>query len=272
MALFGKNSGQREQRLQETLKRKGSLPEHIAIIMDGNGRWALRHGRQRAYGHSIGIDSVRDITTACAELGIGYLTLYTFSTENWDRPESEVAAIMDLLVKTVRSELDTLTSNNVRLLVIGDMDRLPEECRNELTRAIDETSRNSGLTLVLAISYSGRWEIVEAVRQLALDAREGRVDPKEVDESTIEAYLSTSGMPDPDLLIRTGGDLRISNFLLWQVAYAEIFVTGTSWPEFRRRHLYRILKRYQDRERRFGRLTGQPERIASSVLAAEVES
>jgi undecaprenyl diphosphate synthase len=257
MALFGKNSGQREQRLQASLKRRGGLPEHIAIIMDGNGRWALRHGRQRAYGHSIGIDSVRDVTTACAELGVGYLTLYTFSTENWDRPQAEVDAIMDLLVKTVRSELETLTSNNVRLVVIGDMDRLPEECRLELQHAIDETAGNTGLTLVLAISYSGRWELVEAVRQVATDVRFGNVDPDDVTEDTIESHLSTSGMPDPDLLIRTGGDLRISNFLLWQVAYSEIFVTNTSWPEFRRRHLYRILKNYQDRERRFGRLSDQ---------------
>lgn len=259
MFLFGKDSGEKDRRIQASLKRRGNLPNHIAIIMDGNGRWALRHGHQRAYGHAIGIESVRAVTEACAELGIGYLTLYTFSTENWNRPQSEVDAIMDLLVKTVRSELETLMTNNVQLRIIGQVDRLPDECRIELQRAVDETSSNTGLTLALAISYSGRWEIVEAARHIASEVRIGRLDPDDIDEHIIEANLSTLGMPDPDLLIRTGGDLRISNFLLWQVAYAEIFVTHTSWPEFRRKRLYRILKNFQDRERRFGRLTTQIE-------------
>ncbi len=257
MALFRKDSDERDQRIQESLKRKGGLPAHIAIIMDGNGRWAVKHGRTRAYGHSIGIESVREATEACAELGIGYLTLYTFSTENWNRPQSEVDGIMDLLIKTVRSELETLMRNNVSLRVIGEMEKLPDECRFELEHAIEETSGNTGLTLVLAISYSGRWELVEATRRIADDVRMGRLDVDEIDEAAVESKLSTSGMPDPDLLIRTGGDLRISNFLLWQVAYSEIFVTHSSWPEFRRRHLYKILKRFQDRERRFGRLSGQ---------------
>jgi undecaprenyl diphosphate synthase len=255
MALFRKkNSSERDERTQKSLKRRGALPAHIAIIMDGNGRWAVKHGRQRAYGHSIGIDSVRAVTEACAELGIGYLTLYTFSTENWSRPQSEVDAIMDLLVKTVRSELETLKRNNVSLRVIGEMDRLPKECRSELQYAIDETSGNTGLTLALAISYSGRWELVEAAKRIVTDIQTGRLNAEEIDEHSIETRLSTAGMPDPDLVIRTGGDLRISNFLLWQVAYSEIFVTNTSWPEFRRRSLYKILKNYQDRERRFGRL------------------
>jgi len=214
----------------------------------------MRHGRHRVYGHAIGIESVRDVTEACAELGIGYLTLYTFSTENWYRPESEVKAIMDLLVKTVRSERKTLLDNNVQLKVIGEMARLPELCRLELQACIDATAHCTGLTLSLAISYSGRWELTEATRRIAEKVRLGSMDPDEVDEHVIEEHLETAGMPDPDLLIRTGGDLRVSNFLLWQVAYSEIFVTESSWPEFRRRHLYKILKQFQDRERRFGRL------------------
>ena len=214
----------------------------------------MRHGRHRVYGHAIGIESVRDVTEACAELGIGYLTLYTFSTENWHRPESEVSAIMDLLVKTVRSERKTLLDNNVQLKVIGETARLPELCRLELQACIDATAHCTGLTLSLAISYSGRWELTEATRRIAEKVRLGSMDPDEVDEHVIEEHLETAGMPDPDLLIRTGGDLRVSNFLLWQVAYSEIFVTESSWPEFRRRHLYRILKQFQDRERRFGRL------------------
>ena len=269
MAFFVKDSAERDRRRREALKRRGNLPNHVALIMDGSGRWAVKHGRRRAYGHSIGIDSVRDITEACAELGIGYLTLYTFSTENWDRPEDEVNAIMDLLVKTVRSEIDTLMNNNVQLKVIGGMARLPDECRIELERAIELTSENTGLTLVLAISYSGRWELIQAARRIASDVRMGRIDPDEIDESVIEGHLETSGMPDPDLLIRTGGDLRVSNFLLWQVAYSEIFVTQTSWPEFRRRHLYRILKNFQDRERRFGRLNESSSKASRAVVAGQ---
>lgn len=254
MVFGSKARARREQRRWDILKRRGNLPRHIAIIMDGNGRWALRHGRQRAYGHTIGIDSVRAVTEACAEVGIGFLTLYTFSTENWQRPQAEVDGIMDLLMKTVRSEMGTLMKNNVKLTVIGEMDRLPEACRLELQDAMAQTAANTGLTLVLAISYSGRWELVQAMKKIAVDVRSNVVDPSKIDESTIEDRLATAGMPDPDVLIRTGGDLRISNFLLWQVAYSEIFVTESSWPEFRKRHLYKILKKFQDRERRFGRL------------------
>lgn len=254
MGFFRIRGRSSDSRVQDAIKRRGNLPRHIAIIMDGNGRWATRHGRQRAYGHAIGIESVRDITEACAELGVGYLTLYTFSTENWYRPESEVDAIMDLLVKTVRSERKTLLDNNVQLKVIGEMERLPELCRLELQACIDATSHCTGLTLSLAISYSGRWELTEATRRIAEKVRRGSMDPEEISEPVVSDHLETAGMPDPDLLIRTGGDLRVSNFLLWQVAYSEIFVTESSWPEFRRRHLYKILKQFQDRERRFGRL------------------
>lgn len=261
MGFFLRKGTSSDRRVQDALKRRGNLPQHIAIIMDGNGRWATRHGRQRAYGHAIGIESVRDVTEACAELGLGYLTLYTFSTENWHRPESEVSAIMDLLVKTVRSEAKTLLDNNVRLKVIGDMARLPDLCRAELLNTMSATAHCTGLTLSLAISYSGRWELTEAVRRIADDVRIGRLDPEDVDEEVIEDHLETAGMPDPDLLIRTGGDLRVSNFLLWQVAYSEIFVTESSWPEFRRRHLYKILKQFQDRDRRFGRLKASGETV-----------
>ncbi|HUF10367.1 MAG TPA: isoprenyl transferase [Rhodothermales bacterium] len=254
MGFFRIRGQSSDSRVRDAIQQRGNLPKHIAIIMDGNGRWARRHGRHRVYGHAIGIESVRDVTEACAELGIGYLTLYTFSTENWYRPESEVSAIMDLLVKTVRSERKTLLDNNVQLKVIGEMARLPELCRLELQACIDATAHCTGLTLSLAISYSGRWELTEATRRIAEKVRLGSMDPDEVDEHVIEEHLETAGMPDPDLLIRTGGDLRVSNFLLWQVAYSEIFVTESSWPEFRRRHLYRILKQFQDRERRFGRL------------------
>ena len=254
MGFFRIRGQSSDSRVRDEIKQRGNLPKHIAIIMDGNGRWAARHGRQRAYGHAIGIESVRDVTEACAELGIGYLTLYTFSTENWYRPESEVNGIMDLLVKTVRSERKTLLDNNVQLKVIGEMARLPELCRLELQACIDATAHCTGLALSLAISYSGRWELTEATRRIAEKVRLGSMDPDEVDEHVIEEHLETAGMPDPDLLIRTGGDLRVSNFLLWQVAYSEIFVTESSWPEFRRRHLYKILKQFQDRERRFGRL------------------
>ncbi len=261
MGFFKKRGDTSDSRVQDALKRKGNLPRHIAIIMDGNGRWATRHGRQRAYGHAIGIESVRDVTETCAELGIGFLTLYTFSTENWYRPESEVNAIMDLLVKTVRSETKTLLDNNVRLKVIGEMERLPELCRMELQTGLDATSHCDGLTLTLAISYSGRWELTEAMRRIAEEVRLGSLDPDDIDESVIHGHLETAGMPDPDLLIRTGGDLRVSNFLLWQVAYSEIFVTESSWPEFRRRHLYKILKQFQDRDRRFGRLKASGEKL-----------
>ncbi len=254
MGLFRFRGASKDDALRDALKRRGNLPRHIAIIMDGNGRWATRHGRQRAYGHAIGIESVRDITEASAELGIDFLTLYTFSTENWYRPEEEVNAIMDLLVKTVRSETKTLLDNNVRLRVLGDMGRLPELCRLELQKCLDATSHCDGMTLALAISYSGRWELVEAVRRIAEKVRRAGLDPDDIDERVVTDHLETAGMPDPDILIRTGGDLRVSNFLLWQVAYSEIFVTESSWPEFRRRHLYTILKQFQDRDRRFGRL------------------
>jgi undecaprenyl diphosphate synthase len=256
-----------QKRLLEAIRSHDTLPEHVAIIMDGNGRWALRHGRAREYGHKRGIESVRDIAEGCAELGISYLTLYTFSTENWHRPEEEVNAIMELLVQTIRSETKTLTENNIRLNAIGDLDLLPERCRVELLDAIEITSGNTSMTLTLALSYSGRWEITDAARHIAADCRAGRIDPGEIDEQLVSSYLHTADMPDPDILIRTGGDLRVSNFLLWQIAYSEIFVTRLHWPDFRRRHLYNVVRRYLDRERRFGRLLGTLRRHETAPAA-----
>jgi undecaprenyl diphosphate synthase len=241
--------------VQEQLKSEGPLPRHVAVIMDGNGRWAAERGKPRVFGHRAGVESVRDTVRACGELGIEYLTLYTFSTENWQRPRTEVDALMQLLVHTTRREVAELLDSNVQLNAIGDLEALPEAARRELSDAIEITSVNDGLVLTLAISYSGRWEIVRAARHLARKVLEGSLDILEVDEDRFSASLTTSDMPDPDLLVRTGGELRISNFLLWQLAYAEIFVTPTYWPDFRRDSLYEAIRSFHDRERRFGRVS-----------------
>lgn len=246
---------------QQALKARGPIPVHIACIMDGNGRWAKRRGRPRVAGHREGVVSVRDITEACAQLGVGHLTLYTFSTENWNRPPSEVSALMELLVRTLRREVDRLQANDIRLRTLGDLDRMPAWCARELREAEALTRENARMTLNLALSYGGRWEIVEAARRLAEAARDGRIDPAAIDEAAVASRLTTAGMPDPDLLVRTGGDLRISNFLLWQLAYTEIHVTDLFWPDFRREALYRAIADFQDRERRFGRVA--PEQAAS---------
>ncbi len=221
--------------VQDALRRRGSIPRHIAVIMDGNGRWANERGQTRVAGHNQGTVSVRDVTEACAELGVDFLTLYTFSTENWQRPMLEVAALMELLVYTLRAERDTLLKNDIRLVSIGDLSKLPTQCRAELQETIEATAGNTRMTLCLAISYSGRWDMLQAARQIAHRVREGRLDPEEVTEETIEKHLVTAGMPDPDLLIRSGGEYRVSNFLLWQIAYEAI-------------------RNYQDRDRRFGRV------------------
>ncbi len=233
------------------------LPRHIAIIMDGNGRWAKKKGNPRIFGHKNGVAAVRDTVEAAAELGIGYLTLYAFSTENWNRPRTEIDALMSLLVATVHKETKTLMDNNVRLKTIGDIDALPGSVAQNLKGAIAKTKKNTGLTLVLALSYSSRWEILNAVRGLAQDVREGKIDPEDVDTDIFEAYLTTSGIPDPELLIRTSGEYRISNYLLWQIAYSELYFTPTLWPDFRREHLYQAIADYQCRERRFGKISEQ---------------
>ena len=233
------------------------LPRHIAIIMDGNGRWAKERGQDRLYGHHEGVESVRNIVTTCAELGIGYLTLYAFSTENWDRPVYEVNGIMELLVNTIRMEVNTLSKNNIRLSVIGDMGMLPPQCQQEMEEAMALTSQNTGLNLIMALSYSARWEIVNAARKIALDVKSGALDPIAITPEVWEKYLCTAGLPDPELMIRTSGECRISNFLLYQLAYAELYFTDTRWPDFRNEHLYQAILNYQTRERRFGKTSEQ---------------
>jgi undecaprenyl diphosphate synthase len=234
-----------------------NLPKHIAVIMDGNGRWAKRKGGIRIFGHQNAIDAVRDTVEAAAELGVSFLTLYAFSTENWSRPKHEVSALMQLLVSTIRKETTNLSKNNVRLLTIGDTESLPKSCRNELREAMELTKSNTGLTLTLALSYSGRWDITQAAIQVARAVQEGRIGLSEVDEKVISGYLSTAGMPDPELLIRTSGEQRISNFLLWQLAYSELYITDLLWPDFRRKHLYEAILSFQSRERRFGKTSEQ---------------
>lgn len=233
------------------------LPSHIAIIMDGNGRWAREKGEDRLYGHYHGVESVRNIVEGCAELGIGYLTLYAFSTENWDRPQDEVSGLMELLVQTIRKEVPTLNKNNIRLHVIGNVDMLPDSARKELEEAKKETAVNTGLNLVMALSYSSRWEIIQAVQKIAGEVEEGKCRPENIDHKLFESKLCTSGFPDPELMIRTSGEYRISNFLLYQLAYSELYFTKTLWPDFRKENLYEAIYDYQNRERRFGKTSDQ---------------
>jgi undecaprenyl diphosphate synthase len=234
-----------------------NLPNHVAIIMDGNGRWAKNRGEHRIYGHQHGVKSVRDCTEAAAELGIRYLTLYAFSTENWSRPKEEVDALMELLVQTILAETPTLNKNNVRLLAIGNLRSLPGKCFEQLTEAMADTANNTGLTLVLALSYSSKWEIVEAVKNIAKDAMAGQLDIETINDNTIDAYLTTRDIPHPELLIRTSGEHRISNFLLWQIAYAELYFTDMLWPDFNRAAFFEAIVDYQTRERRFGKTSEQ---------------
>ena len=244
----------------ESLKEKidvQKMPSHIAIIMDGNGRWAQEKGQDRLYGHYHGVESVRNIVEGCAELGIGYLTLYAFSTENWDRPEYEVTGLMELLVETIRKEVETLNRNNIRLRVIGDMQMMPEYARAELNEALEMTAGNTGLNLVMALSYSSRWELAEAVKKVAQDVKAGKLDPDSITQETLQQYLSTYGFPDPELMIRTSGEYRISNFLLYQLAYAELYFTNVRWPDFRKENLSEAILDFQGRERRFGKTSAQ---------------
>lgn len=234
-----------------------NLPEHIAIIMDGNGRWAKKKGAMRVFGHQNAIKSVRETIEFCAELGIKYVTLYAFSTENWQRPKEEVEALMNLLVNTIHKETPTLLKNNVKLLSIGDNIQLPQKCQKNLTDAINKTEHCTGLNLVLALSYSGRWEITQAMKKIAQKIESKEINSDEITENLIEKYLETANIPDPELLIRTSGEMRISNFLLWQLAYTEIFVTATLWPDFRKKDLEEAIIDYQKRERRFGKISEQ---------------
>ena len=244
------------QRLKDKID-PSRLPSHIAIIMDGNGRWAKEKGQDRLFGHYHGVESVRDVVEACAELGIKYLTLYAFSTENWHRPEDEVAGLMELLVQTIRKETETLNKNNIRLHVIGDLSKMPKNAIDELNESISITSTNTGLNLVMALSYSSRWEILHAVKHLAEDVKHGKLDPEKISQDTFQQYLCTSNFPDPELMIRTSGEFRISNFLLYQLAYAELYFTDVRWPDFRKENLYAAILDYQSRERRFGKTSEQ---------------
>ena len=233
------------------------LPRHVAIIMDGNGRWARARGLDRSEGHVEGVNTVRKITEAASEIGIKYLTLYTFSTENWNRPQEEVDALMNLIVIAIERETADLIKNNVRLTMIGDFGRMPDFARRRLSKCMDDTAQCTGLTLVLALSYSSRWEITEAVRNIAAKVQAGSLDPDDITDDTISRNLSTADMPDPVLLIRTGGDFRVSNFLLWQIAYSEIYVTSTYWPDFTKDDFLDALEQFQSRERRFGLTSDQ---------------
>lgn len=232
------------------------LPKHIAIIMDGNGRWAKKQNQPRVFGHRNGVKSVREVSEAAAEIGIGYLTLYAFSTENWNRPRPEVNALMSLLVETIRKEVSTLMENNIRLKAIGDLGKLPDRTLEALREGIEITQNNDRMTLVLALNYSARWELMEAAKKIHWDATKG-LDTEKLTEEIFQNYLATNGMPDPELLIRTSGELRISNFLLWQIAYSELYFTDKFWPDFRKNDLYEAIVSYQNRERRFGKISEQ---------------
>jgi undecaprenyl diphosphate synthase len=233
------------------------LPSHVAIIMDGNGRWAKQKGEQRIFGHQNGVSSVKEVTEAAAELGIQYLTLYAFSTENWNRPKAEVDALMELLVSTIHQEVATLNKNKIRLKAIGNLKSLPEKCYAELMDAIEQTSGNERMTLVLALSYSSKWEIIDAVKQIAEKVKRDEIDINDINEAIFSSHLCTNKIPDPEFLIRTSGEQRISNFLLWQMAYAELYFTEIFWPDFTKENFYDAILDYQNRERRFGKTSEQ---------------
>lgn len=236
---------------------KNNIPKHIAIIMDGNGRWAAKHGKPRIIGHENGVESVRDVVEGAGEIGVEHLTLYAFSTENWDRPKAEVDALMGLLVQAIEAETNSLMKNNVRLSVIGDVNAMPENVRNKLNGCIDFLQSNTGLNLILALSYSGQWEIVNAVKNIVNDVRSEKIKPENINSELFESYLSTSNIPDPELLVRTSGEFRVSNFLLWQIAYSELYFTEKLWPDFRKEDLFEAVFDYQNRERRFGKTSEQ---------------
>ena len=242
------------------------LPRHIAIIMDGNGRWAKEKGQDRLFGHFHGVESVRNIVEGCAELGVQYLTLYAFSTENWDRPKDEVTGLMELLIDTIRQEVATLNKNNIRLHVIGNFEMLPVVAKKELDDAIGETKNNTGLNLVMALSYSSRWELTDAVKKIAADVKSNKINIEDITQGTLKKYLTTADFPDPELMIRTSGEFRISNFLLYQLAYTELYFTDTLWPDFRKENLYQSIIDYQQRERRFGKTAEQIKNNTEQVL------
>lgn len=256
-----------DKKLQERVKSSGTIPEHIAIIMDGNGRWAQKKGNIRLFGHKAGVESVRDITESCAQLGVGYLTLYAFSTENWNRPSTEINGLMKLLVQTLRNEAKRLNRNDIKLVTIGQMERLPGKCQQQLKEVIELTKNNTRMQLCLALSYSGRWDIKEAVKNIADEVQKGTIQPDQIDDNLISSFLSTAAIPDPDLIIRTSGEYRISNFLLWQLAYSELYITETYWPDFRRDELYKAIFSFQKRDRRYGKVkNGYNKSLSASVI------
>lgn len=235
----------------------GNVPQHVAIIMDGNGRWARQQGHERLFGHNFGVESVRESLRAAQNTGVKYLTLYAFSTENWNRPKEEVDGLMDLLVNTITNEVDELDSNNVKINTIGDAFGLPDNCRSALKEAIERTKNNTGVNLILALNYSSRWELLEAVKNIALEVKDGKLSVDEITNETIDSHLTTQAIPDPELLIRTSGEHRVSNFLLWQIAYTEFHFTEVLWPDFKEEDLYKAILDYQSRERRFGMVSEQ---------------
>ncbi|MEM7055445.1 MAG: isoprenyl transferase [Bacteroidota bacterium] len=232
-----------------------NLPQHVAVMLDGNGRWAKKQGQPRTFGHRNSLQSLRELIEGCIELGVSYLSLYAFSTENWARPKEEVEVLMELITTTLQSELTNLMDKDIKLTAIGDITRLPQHCQEALHKAIEATKHNKGLQLIVALSYSGRWEITEAAKAIAQDVLASNISPADINAELFQHYLSTRNIPDPDLLIRTGGDMRISNFLLWQLAYTELFFAQQYWPEFRKEHLYEVIAAYQKRERRLGRIS-----------------
>lgn len=251
-----KNSAS-DEKSQEALKQSGEIPTHIAIIMDGNGRWAKKRGLPRVAGHKRGVDTVKEIVEACAEIGVKYLTLYTFSTENWKRPKDEVSMLMRLLLNSLRERVNELNENDVRLTTIGDTESLPLEVQKQLSEDIERTKNNKKMVLNLALSYSGRWELLEAIKKISDLSAKGKLSAEDIDEKLVSSFLTTKEIPDPDLVIRTSGEFRVSNFLLWQIAYSEFIITETLWPDFSKYDLYDAIKIFQTRERRFGKVSEQ---------------
>lgn len=268
---MSKKKSASDEKLQNELKKSGEIPKHIAIIMDGNGRWAKKRGLPRVAGHKRGVDTVKDIVEACAEIGVKYLTLYTFSTENWKRPKDEVSTLMRLLLNSLRDRVDELCENDIRLTTIGDTDSLPYEVQKQLKADIERTKNNKKMILNLALSYSGRWEILEAVKKISKAVEKGDLKADEINEQLFSKFLTTKDLPDPDLVIRTSGEFRVSNFLLWQIAYSEFVITDIYWPDFNRHHLYESIRAFQKRERRFGKVSEQIKKEVNSKGVTNAE-
>lgn len=268
---MSKKKSASDEKLQQELKKSGEIPKHIAIIMDGNGRWAKKRGLPRVAGHKRGVDTVKNIVEACAEIGVKYLTLYTFSTENWKRPKDEVSTLMRLLLNSLKERVDELCENDIRLTTIGDIDALPYEVQKQLKADIERTKNNKKMVLNLALSFSGRWEILEAVKKISKAVEKGDIRADDINEQLFSKFLTTKDLPDPDLVIRTSGEFRVSNFLLWQIAYSEFVITDIYWPDFNRHHLYESIRAFQKRERRFGKVSEQIKKEVNSKGVTNAE-